>query len=179
MGGEPTSDAETLADLLVCNPRFLRATTGHAALDDSFRELADRGPSRVAVTLPAEGVVGPEEGRWVRIPGFRFETVDTSGAGDVFHGAYAVGELHGWTLEWTLTFANAVAALKCRVLGGRRGIPRPAVVIEFIEVRGRPDIARSWPDRQLGNRTARPHFRQVSRPSWRTWRFSEREFRIG
>ncbi len=132
-----------LVDLLVCNPRFVRATTGHAALEDGLRELADRGPSRVAATLAEQGALGFEVGRWVRVPGIRVETVDTNGAGDVFHGACAVGELRGWPLEWTLTFANAVAALKCRFLGGRRGIPRLPEVIEFLEAHGRQDIVRA------------------------------------
>jgi sulfofructose kinase len=131
-----------LVNLLVCNPRFVRATMGHAALEDGLREMADRGPSRVASTLAGEGAVGLEKGRWVRVPGFRVEIVDTNGAGDVFHGACAVGELRGWPLEWTLTFANAVAAMKCRFLGGRRGIPRLPEVMEFLEAHGRRDIAR-------------------------------------
>ncbi len=124
MGGEASSNAETLALLLVCNPRFLRATTGHAAPEDGLRELADRGLSRVAATLAGEGVVGLEEGRWVRILEFSVETVDTNGEGDVFHWARAVGELHGWFKELTLTFANAVAAMKYCVLVGRRDITR-------------------------------------------------------
>jgi sugar/nucleoside kinase (ribokinase family) len=138
---EGIEDVWPLVDLLVCNPRFVRATTGHAALEDGLREMADRGPSRVAVTLAGDGVVGLEEGRWVRIPGFRVETVDTNGAGDVFHGACAVGELRDWPLEWTLAFANAVAAMKCRSLGGRRGIPRLPEVVEFLHAHGRRDIA--------------------------------------
>jgi len=140
---EGIEDVWPLVDLLVCNPRFVRATTGHAALEDGLRDLADRGPSRVAVTLAGDGVVGLEEGRWVRIPGFRVETVDTNGAGDVFHGACTVGELRGWPLEWTLALANAVAAMKCRSLGGRRGIPRLPEVVEFLEARERRDIARA------------------------------------
>jgi sugar/nucleoside kinase (ribokinase family) len=140
---EGIEDVWPLVDLLVCNPGFVRATTGHAALEDGLRELADRGPSRVAVTLAGDGVVGLEEGRWVRIPGFRVETVDTNGAGDVFHGACAVGELRGWPLPWTLALANGVAAMKCRSLGGRRGIPRLPEVVEFLEAHGRADIARA------------------------------------
>lgn len=128
-------------DLLVCNPRFIRGTTGHAAVEDGLRELADRGPSRVAVTLAEKGVLGLETGRWVRIPGFRVEPVDTNGAGDVFHGACTVGELRGWPLEWTLTFANAVAAMKCRSLGGRRGIPRLPEVADFLATHGHRDLA--------------------------------------
>jgi sugar/nucleoside kinase (ribokinase family) len=130
-----------LVDLLVCNPGFVRATTGHAALEDGLRELADRGPARVAVTLAGEGVLGLEGGRWVRLPGFRVEIVDTNGAGDVFHGACAFGELRGWPLTWVLTFANAVAAMKCRHLGGRRGIPRLPEVRDFLHAHGHRELA--------------------------------------
>ncbi len=130
-----------LVDLLVCNPGFVRATTGHAALEDGLRELADRGPARVAVTLAGEGVLGLEGGRWVRVPGFRVEIVDPNGAGDVFHGACAFGELRGWPLTWVLTFANAVAAMKCRHLGGRRGIPRLLEVADFLRTHGHPGLA--------------------------------------
>lgn len=128
-------------DLLVCNPRFIRGMTGHAAAQDGLREMADRGPSRVAVTLAENGVLGYEKSRWVRVPGFRVEPVDTNGAGDVFHGACTVGELRDWPLEWTLTFANAVAAMKCRVLGGRRGIPRLPEVAEFLASHGHRELA--------------------------------------
>ncbi len=84
-----------------------------------------------------------EEGRWVRVSGFRVEAVGTNGAGDVFHGACAFGELRGWPLEGTLTFANAVAAMKCRALGGRRGIPRLTEVRDFLHAHGRRDLARA------------------------------------
>jgi sugar/nucleoside kinase (ribokinase family) len=130
-----------LTDLLVCNPRFIRGMTGHAAVEDGLQEMAERGPARVAVTLAEKGVLGLEQGRWVRVPGFRVEPVDTNGAGDVFHGACAVGELRGWSLEWTLTFANAVAAMKCRELGGRRGIPRMPEVADFLAAHAHKDLA--------------------------------------
>ena len=134
-----------LVDLLVCNPGFVRAITGHAALEDGLRDLADRGPSRVAATVAGEGALGLEQGQWVRVPGFRVETVDTNGAGDVFHGACAFGELRGWPLDFVLTFANAVAAMKCRHLGGRRGIPRLPEVRDFLDTHGRRDIAAALP----------------------------------
>jgi sugar/nucleoside kinase (ribokinase family) len=134
-----------LVDLLVCNPGFVRATTGHAALEDGLRDLADRGPARVAVTLAGEGALGLEGRRWVRVPGFRVEIVDTNGAGDVFHGACAFGELRDWPLTWVLTFASAVAAMKCRHLGGRRGIPRLPEVRDFLDAHGRHDIAAALP----------------------------------
>ena len=95
----------------------------------------------MAATLAAEGAIGLEGGRVIRAPGFPVSVVDTNGAGDVFHGACAVGELRGWPFEWTLLFANAVAAMKCRTLGGRRGIPRLPEVAEFLAARGYRELA--------------------------------------
>ncbi len=130
-----------LTDLLVCNPRFLRAMAGRDGLEDCLRELHARGPSHVAVTLAEKGALGFADGRFIRAPGFPVTAVDTNGAGDVFHGACAVGELRDWPLEWTLTLASAGAAMKCRVLGGRRGIPRLPEVAEFLAAHGHREIA--------------------------------------
>jgi sugar/nucleoside kinase (ribokinase family) len=128
-------------DLLVGNPRFVAQVTGRTDPEAGLTALAARGPARVAVTLAAEGAIGLEAGRFVRAPGFSVPVVDTNGAGDVFHGACAIGELRGWPLEWTLTFANAVAAMKCRILGGRRGIPRLGEVAEFLAAHGHGELA--------------------------------------
>ena len=71
-------------------------------------------------------------GREIQTPGFRVPVVDTTGAGDVFRGGF----IAGWLLaggsrpqaEDILTYANAVAALKCGALGARTAIPdRPQV----------------------------------------------------
>jgi sulfofructose kinase len=128
-------------DLLVCNPRFVAQVTRRAHLVDGLATLAAGGPTRVAATLAAEGAIGLEGSRVLRIPGFPVPVVDTNGAGDVFHGACAVGELRGWPFAWTLTFANAVAAMKCRALGGRRGIPRLPEVAVFLAERGHGELA--------------------------------------
>ena len=82
-----------------------------------------------------------DAGRVGRAPAFSVPVVDTNGAGDVFHGAVAFGELRDWPFEWILVFANAVAAMKCRALGGRRGIPRLPDVRDFLVTHGRSDLA--------------------------------------
>jgi sulfofructose kinase len=128
-------------DLLVANPRFVADASGCRRVEDGLLALAAAGPARVAATLAAEGALGLEGGRFVRAPGFGVPVVDTNGAGDVFHGACAVGELRGCPFEWTLTFASAVAAMKCRTLGGRRGIPRLGDVAAFLAERGDPELA--------------------------------------
>jgi sugar/nucleoside kinase (ribokinase family) len=130
-----------LVDVLVANARFVARVSGHDDLETGLRKLAKDGPGRVAATLGAEGAMGFEGGRLIRVPGFHVTAVDTNGAGDVFHGAVAFGELRGWAFERTLTFASAVAALKCRTLGGRRGIPRLPDVVAFLRSRERGDVA--------------------------------------
>jgi sugar/nucleoside kinase (ribokinase family) len=130
-----------VVDLLACNRRFVAEVSGRPGLEDGLAALAARGPVRVAATLAAEGSIGLEDGRFIRAPGFAVKVADTNGAGDVFHGACAVGELRGWPFEWTLTFANAVAAMKCRTLGGRRGIPRLPAVAAFLAERGHGELA--------------------------------------
>jgi sulfofructose kinase len=128
-------------DLLVSNPRFLAQMTGTADLRDGLSFFARKGPSRVAVTLGPDGALGLCDGRFVQVRSFPVSAVDTNGAGDVFHGACAIGELRGWPLEWTLTFASAVAAMKCRTLGGRAGIPRLDEVAKFLAEHGKAEIA--------------------------------------
>jgi sulfofructose kinase len=71
-------------------------------------------------------------GEFFHQPAFRVRVVDTTGCGDVFHGAFLYGVLRGWDLRRVARFASAVAALKCRKLGGRAGIPRLGEVEEFL-----------------------------------------------
>jgi sulfofructose kinase len=129
-------------DLLVCNPRFLASAADTSDPEAGLRVLASRGPPRVAITLAEKGALGLVDGHFVRVPGFAVSpVVDTNGAGDVFHGACAIGELRRWPLEQTLTFANAVAAMKCRKLGGRAGIPTMPEVRAFLAANGHEVLA--------------------------------------
>ncbi len=58
--------------------------------------------------------------------------VDTTGCGDVYHGAFALGVARGWELPRIMRCAAATAALKCRKAGGRAGIPAMGEVEEFL-----------------------------------------------
>ena len=72
-----------------------------------------------------------------RAGSFNIKAVDSTGAGDVFHGAFIYGMLAGLPIEEILRFANATAAMKCGSLGGQQGIPTLKEVIEFIECNSR------------------------------------------
>ena len=84
------------------------------------------GRSVVVVTCGAEGcwaVDGPDDGSLRHQPAFSVAAVDTTGCGDVFHGAYASALARGADLDDRLTFASAAAALKAMRPGGRPASP--------------------------------------------------------
>ena len=84
-------------------------------------------------------------------PGFVVETVDTTGAGDVFHGGFIYGLLAGWAMGQVLDFANAMAALNCTALGARGGIATAAGAAQLI-ARAARHINRALPrGRKLGH----------------------------
>ena len=72
------------------------------------------------------------------MPGLRVKAVDTTGAGDAFHGAFVYGMLQGWDLRRVARFANAVAAINCQTLGGRQGLPSFEEVDLLVDRTGGP-----------------------------------------
>jgi len=71
-------------------------------------------------------------GEYIHSPAFAVECVDTTGAGDAFHGGFIYGMLTGEDLETCLNLGNAVAGLKCRSLGGRTALPTADELKEFL-----------------------------------------------
>lgn len=93
-------------------------------LGAAVAEALDEGAVRVVVTMGADGAVAAESaGAW-RVDGVTgVEVVSTLGAGDVFHGALLAGLIAGQALPDALVGANLAAALSCRSIDGRGGIP--------------------------------------------------------
>ena len=98
------------------------------------QELAARyGCPVVGITRGPEGAVFVDRGKLLRSSAFKVPVVDTTGAGDVFHGAFIYGLLQRWQLEDVIRFAHAAAAIKCMQIGARRGIPKLSEVKEFLK----------------------------------------------
>jgi ribokinase len=123
-----------LVDWLVVAEPFPQAYTGCAGQQEAAEALLSLGIKALVVTLGAKGCsVWTPDDRF-RMPGFPIQAVDTTGAGDAFHGAFLYAMLQSWDLQRAATFANAVAAINCRTLGGRRGLPTLAQVEAFLAV---------------------------------------------
>lgn len=120
-------------DYLIASSNFLPAFTGQ---DDPFQILEsmvrEYGMKAPGMTLGREGALVYWQGKFHYSPGFVVETVDTTGAGDVFHGAFIYGLLTGWEMGRTLDFANAMAGLNCTAMGARGGIATRAVAERLI-----------------------------------------------
>ena len=118
-------------DVIIAAQEFPSSLTGHEQLGRALEAMArEFGAAVVTVTLGAEGTLTWCSGREIRTPAFQVDCVDSTGAGDVFRGAFAAGCLRSSEedLEDVLAYANAVAALNCRALGSRGGIPTPEEV---------------------------------------------------
>ncbi len=93
---------------------------------DPFRALemiqAEYGMRVAAMTLGAHGALALHEGKFVYSPAFVVNCADTTGAGDVFHGAFCYAVLQGMKMGDALDFSNAMAALNCTAIGARGGI---------------------------------------------------------
>ncbi len=121
-------------EFLVPSERFARAVSGEADLESEegcrrcLQALRRLNGREVVVTLGERGVLYLERGELRRLPAFPVRAVDTTGAGDIFHGAFAYGILCGWALSRTVRFAAMAAALSVSRPGARDSIPSLAEV---------------------------------------------------
>jgi sulfofructose kinase len=110
-------------DYLVTSSEFPAAWTNRR---DPFEALEtiqkEYGMRMAAMTLGAHGCLARCDGRFYYSPAFVVNCLDTTGAGDIFHGAFCYSVLEQMPVEQALDFCNAMAALNCTALGARGGI---------------------------------------------------------
>ena len=120
-------------DFLIVSSNFSSEFTGIADPADSFQTLRQRYRGFLAMTLGAEGAMAWVDDRCIRFPGLKTKAVDTTGAGDIFHGGFIYGLLQNWPLKQIMGFANAAAGLSCMHLGARVGIRPLAEILRYAE----------------------------------------------
>jgi len=123
-------------DVLISGSGFARGLTGIDDIREAGEKVLEMGPEIFVQTEGENGSYTVTADEFFHLPAFAVEVIDTTGAGDVFHGAYIAGLLHGWDLRRIAQFSTAVSAIKCTKLGGRGGIPRFDEVLAFLEERG-------------------------------------------
>ncbi|MBU2547461.1 MAG: sugar kinase [Proteobacteria bacterium] len=125
-------DLAARTDCLICSERFFRAFHPRGDVEAGLVGLRELGPTRVVATFGARGSVGFDGRIFHHQPVLEVRVLDTTGAGDVYHGAFIYGLLAGWDLAGCMRFASATAALKCEKMGGRAGIPDLETVRRFM-----------------------------------------------
>jgi sulfofructose kinase len=124
-------------DYLISSREFPRRVTGVSELTAALPAIAQRYGCRVVgATLGRDGVLVWDGQAFHYCAAFDVTVVDTTGAGDIFHAAFAYALLHEQTLDAALEFSCAAAALNCTAAGARGGI-RPVSEIEALVRDGR------------------------------------------
>jgi sugar/nucleoside kinase (ribokinase family) len=124
-------------DFLIVSRDLPQQISGKTELRKSLPALERRFGCRLtAATLGTDGVLAWDGARFHHACAYRVETVDTTGAGDIFHAGFIYALLQGWPLERQLDFACAAAALNCTAVGARGGI-RPIEEIEKLMITAR------------------------------------------
>jgi sulfofructose kinase len=122
----------TASSHLVFSSEALQSTAGVADDGEALKKIAKLTPSFLAGTRGALGTLWLGQQNLQQTPAFPVHTVDTLGAGDVFHGAFALAITENQDIPSALRFASAAAALKCTRFGGALAAPQRAEVSELL-----------------------------------------------
>ena len=122
-GREALTELLALTDYAIFSEQALEEFAAEEAIEDRLRRVAALGPRHAGVTLGAKGYVWLEGGKFDSHPAFNVDVVDTTGAGDAFHGAFTLGVADRRAVRDIVRRASATAALKCTRLGSRAGLP--------------------------------------------------------
>lgn len=112
------------ADFLIVSRSFVKAKYKDD-YEKALHDFIDQGAELAVITLGKYGAIGCERDKDIySVNEYEVEPIeDTTGAGDVFHGAFLYGLLQDWDFKKTMNFSNVCGALKCMKIGARRGMP--------------------------------------------------------
>jgi len=120
-------------DYLITSRDIPGQLTGEEDLKKALPAVHSRFGSRLtAATLGQQGALAWDGQRFHYAAAFSVNTVDTTGAGDIFHAGFIYGLLQGWPLPKQLDFASAAAALNCTAVGARGNISSTSAIERFL-----------------------------------------------
>ena len=122
-----------MIDVFIGSEFFFDRISENGDIEECCRRIQGQGPGIVVFTFGEKGCSGiGQDGVFFSLPSYKVQVADTTGAGDVFHGAFIHGLLQGWDAQSCAEFSSAVSALKVTKPGGRAGIPDAKMTEEFI-----------------------------------------------
>lgn len=128
-------------DILIPSEEFALGHTGAKNAEIAAEKLMELySPEVVAITQGKDGGILLADGKMQKYPSFPVEAVDTNGAGDVFHGAFAFGLTQGFDYYQCCVFSSAVSAVKCTGVGARQSVPDYTAVKKFLKERGYDEL---------------------------------------
>lgn len=133
-GGEGFEELLCLTNHLIVSREFAEQFAPGPSLPEVVKRIRRHPHQTVVVTCGAEGgwYVGEGIEEPIHYPAYRVQVVDTTGCGDVFHGAYAAALARGLPLPERIRIASATAAIKAMHYGGQAGIPDWKTVCAFL-----------------------------------------------
>ncbi|MFH1727809.1 MAG: carbohydrate kinase family protein [Pseudomonadota bacterium] len=129
---EHTKDILPHVDVLIGDSEFCKLISQEKDDKEALIKTKDLGPKIVGSTLGENGSIFYDGNNFYTSKAFNINTIDTTGAGDVFHAAFIRALFEDWNLQKTSDFSNAVAAIKCTDLGGRKAIPGFNEALKFL-----------------------------------------------
>lgn len=124
-------------DLMIPSEEFALGHTGCQTPEEAARKLFETYcPELVVITQGKAGGILYDGKTLTRYPAFAVEAVDTNGAGDVFHGAFAAAVTLGYSYDRCCLVASAVSAIKCTGIGARESTPTLAQALAFLAEQG-------------------------------------------
>lgn len=133
---QPSLDLLAVSDYAIVPRHLAEVLASKGDYSEALHELKSRGTKVPIVTLGSEGCAYLYKGKVYKHPAFEVKVLDTTGAGDCFHGAFCFSLAKNLSVPESITFATAVAGLSCTKLGGRAGIPTYEETIDFMKGQG-------------------------------------------
>lgn len=151
-------------DYIITSKEFPQRITGESNLLKALPKIRSEFKCLIsAATLGRLGVLAWNGTRFFLSPGFKVKAVDTTGSGDVFHGAFLLGLVRGWPIQQILEFGCAAAALNCEALGARGNLA-PLKEIERLQRLGhRSERAFAHKELLEAGATAQTGFGEIAR----------------
>jgi sulfofructose kinase len=129
---EALSEVLALTDYAIFSEPALKDFAPKMEPEAALARVRELGPHHAGVTLGAKGYLWTDGDGYHQIAGFPVDVVDTTGAGDAFHGAFTLALVEGMDTAQCVRFACATAAMKCMRLGSRAGLPKRRDVEAFL-----------------------------------------------